>query len=643
MASSDRASRLPDWLAERLETAPREPGCYLMRDRAGAVVYVGKAQSLRARLGQYFSPSSGDTRFFVGLLDRVLGGIDVIVTSNPKEALVLENELIKRHQPRFNVKLRDDKSFLELRIGRTHPWPRLEVVRRRNRKHGDGAEYFGPYDSASAIRNTLRVVNRHFRLRTCTDSELRNRSRPCLEHQIGRCPAPCVLEVDRQGYEESLQDARLFLQGRGDALLTRLRAKMQAAAATLDFELAARCRDQIAAIERSLVRQSVDLPGSEDIDVIGLYREGAHGVVQVLEVRRGVLLGSRAHRLERVELDDEDVIEDFLAARYDEQPVPDLVLTPVPLADADLWTQLLGEQRGRRATVRHPQRGHKRRLLELAQRNAREAFESRRRRADDALRTLEGLQRRLGLRNLPARIECYDISNIQGTDPVGSMVVAIDGELAPRAYRHFKIRGPDTPDDFRMMYEVLTRRMRRGRDEGELPDLILIDGGKGQLGVAEAARSDLNLERDVELASLAKSRLLDEEGHVVRAPRGASGPASDDPERSQERVFRPNRKNPVPLRSNSNELYLLQRLRDEAHRFAIGHHRRRRRKRTLTAALDAIEGVGPSRRKALLTHFGSLDGVRRASLEDLIGVRGVSTALAARIHEALRPEVGAES
>ena len=629
MASSEKERRLPAWLVERLETAPREPGCYLMKGRRGEVVYVGKAKDLRARLGQYFSPSSGDTRFFVGLLDRVLGSIELIVMSNAKEALVLENELIKKHQPRFNVKLRDDKNFLKIRIGKTHAWPRLEVVRRKAR---DGADYFGPYDSASAIRNTLRVVNRHFRIRTCTDSEFRNRSRPCLEHQIGRCPAPCVRDVDRAGYEESLQEARLFLQGRGDALAERLRKKMLVAADALEFELAAHCRDQIAAIERSLVRQSVDLPGREDIDIVGLYREGAKGVVQVLEVRRGVLLASQAHPLDGVELPDEDVVEDFLAARYDRHTVPALVLTPTPLPDADAWEALLGEVRGKRVQLRHPRRGHKRRLLEMAERNAKEAFESRRRSATGALETLEGLKRRLGLRNLPARIECYDISNIQGTDPVGSMVVTLDGVLAPKAYRHFKIRGPDTPDDFRMMYEVISRRVKRGRDEGDLPDLIVVDGGKGQLRMAGAVLEDLGV-HDIELASLAKSRLLDEEGHVQRGRGGV--PTSDDPDRSPERVFRPGRKNPIVLRPNSNELYLLQRLRDEAHRFAITHHRKLRRKRTLTAALDAIAGVGPSRRRALLEHFGSLRGVRQATLQELTAVDGVSQTMAARIHEAL--------
>ncbi|MGB0590510.1 MAG: excinuclease ABC subunit UvrC [Myxococcota bacterium] len=622
----------PDWLKQRLARAPRAPGCYLMKDRSDRVVYVGKASDLRARLGQYFAPNTGDTRFFVGLLDRTLGDIDVIVTGNAKEALVLENELIKRHNPRFNVRLKDDKSFLCLRIGKTHEWPRVQVVRARNRKL-DGADYFGPYASSSAIRQTLRVINRHFGLRTCTDVEFKNRARPCLEHQIGRCPAPCVLPVDREVYGQHLEDVRLLLRGRSDTLVGRLEEKMAKASEELEFELAAHYRDQIQAIGRILERQNVDLKHRQDIDVIGLYREGADGAIQVLEVRRGVLVGASAYPLKGVELPDKDVIEDALWSRYDVHPVPDIVLTPQHLPDAALWSELLTELRGRKVSVTHPQRGDKRRLLEMATRNAEEHLASRVRNESDALATLEQLQKALGLRQLPARIECYDISNIQGTDAVGSMVVAMDGVISPKHYRHFKIRGEQTPDDYRMMQEVLSRRFKRGRDTPEMPDLILIDGGKGQLKVAQAILDELGLP-EVEAAGLAKSRLLDAEGHVMRGP-GTQKPSSSTTERSDERVFRPGRKNHVALRPNSNGMHLLVRLRDEAHRFAITHHRSRRRKRSITSALDAIKGVGPSRRKALLSHFGSVKRIREAEAATLTECAGISAALAARIHEAL--------
>ncbi|MEZ4265251.1 MAG: excinuclease ABC subunit UvrC [Myxococcota bacterium] len=625
---------LPEWLAERLESAPRSPGCYLMRDRQGEIVYVGKAKDLRARLAQYFTPGSTDTRFFVGLLDRVLAAIDLIVTQNNKEALVLENELIKQHQPRFNFKLRDDKNFLSIRIGKDHPWPRVEVVRRRK---SDGADYFGPYDSATAIRHTLRVVNRHFGLRTCRDGEFKNRVRPCLEYQIGRCPAPCVLEVDRAVYEERIQDTRLFLGGRGDALVARLREKMEASAEALDFELAAHYRDQIAAIERSLEKQTVKLPGDDDIDVVALYREGARGVIQVLELRRGVLRHSRSHQLKQVELPDEDVLDDFLTARSQASaPLPDVILMPLELADAETWGELLSERRGRKVRVHHPQRGTMRRLLTMAEENAKEAFNARAKSDGDALQTLEGLERRLGLSRPPTRIECYDISHIQGDETVGSLVVATDGALDKKEYRHFRLRGQTTPDDFFSMQQVLSRRFKRrgdGDDDGPgRPDLLLIDGGKGQLAVAVAVLEELGI-TDVEVASLAKSRVLDDDGHVSRQPRAK--PVSEVADRSPERVFRPGRKNPVVLHANSSELFLLQQLRDEAHRFAITHHRKRRQKRTLTSALDAIAGVGPARRKALLAHFGSVDGVRRASLDELAACPGLTPAVAEAVYASL--------
>ncbi len=601
-----------------------------MKDRLGEIIYVGKAKDLRARLGQYFGPNPGDTRFFVGLLDRVLGDIDVIIANNAKEALILENELIKRHQPRFNVKLKDDKNFLSIRIRRDHDWPRLDVVRRRKR---DKADYFGPYHSASAIRNTLRVVNRHFQLRTCRDSELRNRTRPCLEHQIGRCPAPCVGLADSERYAESVADVKLFLGGRGDKLKKRLEDKMQAASEQLEFELAARYRDQVRALERSLAPQNVLVGASGDIDVLGLYREGAELVVQVMHLRTGVLVGARGYRMSKTGLPDDEVIDGFLSAYYDgTRPVPDIVLTPLAIPDADTWTELLTESRGKRCELRFPQRGDKRRLVDLANANAETTFTAKKKAKEDSLATLERLQTRLKLQQLPRRIECYDISNIQGTDPVGSMVVAIDGEMTPSEYRIFKIRGLDTPNDFAMMQEVLMRRFARAIDEGSFPDLLLIDGGKGQLAVGIEVLSGLGV-ADVDIASLAKSRVLDEDGQVSRD--GHERPSSADIDRSPERVFRPGRKNPVILRQNSNELFLLQRLRDEAHRFAITHHKRLRSKRTLATVLEEIPGVGPARRRALLTHFGSLKRVRGASVDELTACPSISGDLAQRIADAL--------
>jgi len=332
---------LPDWLQHTLETAPRRPGCYLMRDRLDAIVYIGKAQDLRARLHQYFQPGTSDTRFFVGLLERVLSSIEVIIANTAKEALLLENELIKRHQPRFNVKLKDDKNFLNIRVGSEHPYPRLQVVRRRKK---DGADYFGPFHSASAIRQALKVVNRHFQIRTCRDSDFARRTRPCLQHQIGRCPAPCVLPVAPESYASQIEAVKLFLGGRGDRLIDDLRARMEGAAELLDFELAARYRDQIAAIERSLAPQRVVLQDAIDIDAIGLHREGETGVIAVLHLKGGVLIGSHPYPFRKSPLPDEALLDGFLSAYFDgTRPIPDLVLTPVPIPDAAVWAELLSE------------------------------------------------------------------------------------------------------------------------------------------------------------------------------------------------------------------------------------------------------------------------------------------------------------
>ena len=631
-------SDLPDWLAHTLETAPRSPGCYLMVDRLGETVYIGKAQDLRARLSQYFQPSTSDTRFFVGLLDKVLSRIDVIVTASVKDALLLENELIKRHQPRFNVKLKDDKNFLSIRItamGDEHPWPRLQIVRRRKK---DSADYFGPFHSATAIRQTLKVISRHFQLRTCRDSDFAARTRPCLQHQIGRCPAPCVLPVDRAAYSAELESVKLFLGGRGATLVARLKTAMQAASDDLAFELAARYRDQIAAIERSLAPQQVVTDDGLDVDALGLHREGESGVIAVLQLRQGVVIGAHPYPFRRSQLPDAELLDGFLTHYFDgTRPIPDLVLTPVAVPDADAWSGLLSESRGRKVTVREPLRGDKRRLVDLAAENARASFAARQKADGESAATVTALMAALDLPRRPERIECYDISNIQGTDQVASQVVATSGALNPSQYRTFRIQREATPDDFASMREVLTRRARRILKGEPAPDLIVVDGGKGQLAEAVAVLAELGL--DIPLAGLAKSRVLDEDGYVKKARRGPSrptGPSSDDVERSAERVFRPGREDPIVLPQNAAALFLLVQLRDEAHRVAITYHRKLRKKRTLTSALDTIPGVGPTRRKALLSHFGSVARLREATPEAIAAVPGVGLALAEKIAAGLR-------
>ena len=623
-------SELPAWLVKRLKEAPDRPGCYLMVDGKERVVYVGKALSLRKRLQQYFRPKSHDTRFFVGLLESILARIDLIVSQNDKEAYILEDSLIKRHLPRFNIRLKDDKSFLHIRLDRSVTWPRLEVMRRPREESGD---LFGPYASASSIRKTLDVVNRHFQLRTCTDSEFKIRRRPCLEHQIGRCPAPCVLEVEPGGYAANVEEVRLFLSGRGRDLIGHLEKQMAEAAEGLRFETAAGLRDRIAAIKRSLTPQSISFTTRRPMDAIGLYREGAQGSVDVLRVREGVLADVESYPQPKQELPSTELIEDFIRAYYETHPIPDTILVAAQLADAAGLSAFLSERKGGRTRVSCPKRGEKRRLVDLACANAKETMRATF--GEGMLRdaVLVGLKSRLGLSMLPRRIECYDISNIQGTEPVASMVVALDGALDKKAYRSFRIRSGDTPDDYRMMAEVLRRRLVRGVKEEALPDLIVLDGGRGQLGVASRILGELAIE-GVELASLAKERIEDEAGHIATS--GRSKPSSRGARHRPDRVFRPERKNAIHLPANSNELFLLQRLRDEAHRFALKYHKKLRRRRTLTSRLLQIEGVGPTRLKALLKHFGSLKALKAASAEDITQCPGLGQETARRIKRELQ-------
>ncbi len=605
---------------DRIKTFPTSPGVYLMKDRKDKVVYVGKAANLRARLRSYFA-RSGDERFFVRLLDQVLGDIEVVVTRTATEALLLEDQLIKTHQPRFNVQLKDDKNFLNLRLSTRHPFPRLEVVRRRKK---DGARYFGPYASATSIRQTLRLINRHFQLRTCSEGEFKNRSRPCLEYQIKRCPAPCVYEIVEGQYEESVRTVTLFLEGRGDELVTELRGKMEGASSDLDFERAAHFRDQARAVERSLERQSVVIRSLSDMDVFGVAREGPFVAVHVQRVRHGRIKHAKAHKLGRTEAPEDVLMSQFLDRYYGAtDEVPPEVLLPIGVEDTQLVEAWLTEKRGTRVNLRVPQRGQRRRLVELANRNAASTLKLDQDRETRAREVLVDLQRRLRLKSFPERIECFDISNVQGRDPVASMVVFTDGEPDKAEYRHFHIRTLDTPDDFAMMHEALSRRFQRMKSgDWEAPDLLVIDGGKGQLGIALAVLDELGVE-GVEAVGLAKARVLKEKTRDA------------DVRRSDERVFVPNVKDPIVLRQNSAPLYLLTRLRDEAHRFAITFHRKTRRKKRIGSVLDRIEGIGPARRRALLKRFGSVAGLKGATVEDMMDVKGISKALAERIAASL--------
>jgi excinuclease ABC subunit C len=662
-------------LKEKLDTLPTQPGCYLMKDRAGEVVYVGKATNLRARVGQYFQERSGDTRAFIPFLEDLLGDLEVMITPSEKDAVLLENELIKKYRPRFNVKLRDDKNFISLRLSTTHPYPRLEVVRRVRK---DGARYFGPFASASSIRETLSIVNRHFQLRTCTDPVMANRRRPCLQYQIKRCPAPCVYSVPQEEYRRSVEEVALFLEGKADELTAQIHGRMQDASGRLQYERAAQLRDQLQAIERSLEKQRTVLGELLDQDVLGYYREGPALEIHLLFFRSGRLSGGRSFGFSRQEFPTEELLESFLDQYYESGAlVPKELLLPLHLPDAEMRELWLSEKKGERVRVHVPERGEKVRLVEMAMENARQSHEEKARTRKSQLEALTRLQSRLRLPRLPRRIECFDISTFQGQLTVGSQVVFSDGEPDKSGYRLFKVRGEAAGDDFASMFQVLTRRLKRGLQEGGLPDLLVVDGGKGQLNVARAALKEAGLGlSDVPLAGLAKSRVLeDEERFAARqgfrvaqawaekagpepevpqiAAEGEGAPAPMAPaprlgrsrkkgrfvrseiERSPERVFLPGQKNPVVLRQNTSELFLLARLRDEAHRFAITYHRKLRRERNFRSVLEEIPGIGDKRKRALLAHFGSLKRIRAATAEEIAQVEGFNLQLAERVQRFL--------
>ncbi len=601
-------------IAAKLAQLPAAPGVYLMKDAAGAVFYVGKAKSLRDRVRSYFSGS--DTRAFVALLDQLLADLEVLLTHNEKEALLLEDDLIKRYRPRFNVKLVDDKRFLCLRLDLAQSAPRLEIVRRFA---DDGARYFGPYHSAHAIRETLKLINRHFRLRTCSDRVLATRRRPCLQHQLGRCPAPCVLPQTDGEYAANVTAVVDFLDGRTVELRAALAARMQAAAEALAFERAAQLRDQLRAVDRSLERQRLVTADFANRDVVGLYRQGGEVALHLMRTRGGRLVDARRFAFSDNDLPTAELLADF-GARYYQAPelIPDEILFPPMMEWQAALADVLSEKAGRPVRVLVPRRGDKRRLVELAEQNARQAFRDQQREQGAARTALERLQRGLHLRRPPERLECFDISHLGGREIVAAAVRFEQGVPRKQLYRRYRVRSLAGQDDFAALYEVLSRRARRGLEEGDLPELIVIDGGKGQLAAAHAALSDHGVD-DVELVGLAKARRQD---------------GGDEAPRSPERVFVLGQKNPVVLRQDSAELFLLTRARDEAHRFAVSYQRRRR-SAAVGSRLEQLPGVGPARRRALLAAFGSLAGVKAASEAQL--ARVVGPRLAAELRRRLAP------
>lgn len=600
-------------LSEKIRSFPTSPGVYRMYAADGAVLYVGKARNLRQRVKSYFGNTDGrpQVRF---LMARVTE-IEFTVTDTEKEALLLENTLIKQHQPRYNLNLKDDKTFFSLRIDLSERFPRFTVVRKFTR---DGARYFGPYVSATAAREVLHQIQRMFPLRHYPLKSCMNRPRPCLYHQIGQCSAPCHNRITVEDYRLLADGAILFLEGKSRDLVNGFRQRMKEAAQEMRYEEAAHWRDLLQAVDTTLERQKMVTPGG-DSDILGLARDGERLAVAVLFVRGGSLSGSTVLHGSG-ELDDADALSSFIQSYYgDERAVPDNLLLPLELEDSAILAEWLSEQRGRKVRLHCPQRGDKSDMVALAIRNAQAALKEKfaAERSIDAV--LKELQQKLVLPCLPGRIECYDISTLQGKNSVGSGVAYLDGLPDKDRYRRYRIRDVQGQDDFGMLKEVFSRRFSMERIEAwGLPDLVVVDGGIGQLNSTLAVVEELGLSEQLHLVSLAKSRVQgDGRNSTV--------------ERSEERVFLPGRRNPVKMRQDSAELKLLAAIRDEAHRFAITYHRTLRDRETLHSALREIPGVGPRRARLLLVRFGSLEGVRQATAEELSAVAGIGPDLAMAI------------
>ncbi len=598
-------------LKEKLQILPDLPGVYLMKNERGAVIYVGKASSLRERVRSYFHKSASLSPRTESMVQHITD-IEWMVTGSDLEAFILENNLIKKYKPRYNVILRDDKSYPFLRLANEDNFPRITVVRRIKQ---DGALYFGPYVPAGAMRETLKIIKRVFPLATCKIDLNKRYDRPCIEYDIGRCTGPCVGAVTVEGYKKVVRDVRFFLEGKDRELLRTMRKRMNAESEKLNFEEAAKIRDRIFNIEKVIERQRIVSAEVRDIDVIGIAREGHSADLQVLFFRGGMLVGRNDIFHEKADgISDDEMLLSFIEQYYSRDVlIPDSILVPAEITDAELVEKWLSERRNGRVEIIAPKRGKKLGMLRLAIENAREAIKGHGKKAEDRDKQTEALQRLLELPVIPDRIEAFDISNIFGADAVGSLVVWQDGRLRKEDYRHYKIKTVTGSDDFAMMGEVVSRRYSRVKTgKAELPDLIVIDGGKGQLNAAIDVLDGLGI-MDIAIIGLAKAR-----------------------EDKVDRVFLPGASEAIELDAKSSATHLLQRIRDEAHRFAISYHRKLRGKEAMLSELDKIKGIGRGRKLSLLKYFGSIESLRSAGVEDLMKAPKMTKRAAEALYQELR-------
>ena len=595
---------------EVLKSLPSSPGVYLLKDKKGRLLYIGKAKNLRIRLRSYLTQNVvKDQRPQIPYLMQEICDLDYFVTQNERDALLLENSLIKQKKPKYNIRLKDDKNYASLRLDPREKFPKLTYTRRVLR---DGAMYYGPFASGQALRQTKRLIHKIFPLRDCTDEKFKRHStRPCLNYYMKLCLGPCAGKVDKGRYGEVVEQTKVFLKGERKEIIRLLCTNMNKASEELRYEEAAHYRDQIELLKRHL---GVDLHISSslmDKDVVGFYRDAQFVEFVVLFSRGGAIIDMVEYPFNNATWEDEEIVREFIGQLYGgERFIPQEIIIPLRFEGVEALREWLSEKRGKKIRITVPKRGANLKLLEIACRNAEESF---RRRSPEKQKELSLLQRvkdSLSLSKIPFSIECFDISNIQGNIAVASMVRFEDGKPAKSRYRRYRIKTVFGANDYAMIYEVLQRRLKRAEEEDwELPELILIDGGKGQLNIVHQVLSELGFLDKVKLASIAKGR---EEGEI-------------------DKIYIPGRKDPVPLTKNSQELLFLMRIRDEAHRFAITYHKKLRAKKAFESQLDLIKGIGKRRREILLRHFGSISGIRGASIEEISSIPGMNRRIAQEI------------
>ena len=600
--------------ADFLKTIPHAPGVYLMLDKKSAILYVGKAKDLQKRLASYARFSGTEHNKTTVMLERV-EKVETIITRTEKEALILEASLIKQHKPRYNIILRDDKNYPLIKVTLQEEWPRVMMTRRRK---NDGARYFGPYASASSMWSTLKLITTLFPLRRCKGETLCPRKRPCLNGQMKHCLAPCVNRSPevRDKYREHVDKIIMILEGRSTALVARLHQQMQLDSEALEFERAALIRDQIQALSHTLEKQVVVAGHAKDQDIFGLIRKDAAVSIAILFIRSGIISGSRTYFLEDPFGDDQALLSQVLNQYYFHGVnLPQEILLPIVPDDLEVLTEHFSELLDGKVTISIPRRGDRMQLISMAQANAEQVFADHENKERSWQSLAAAMQRKLHLDRPPARIECLDISNIGGRQAVGSLVSFEQGQPKTAGYRHYKIKGVAGPDDYAMMGEVLERRLTKGVSENNLPDLFVVDGGRGQLGMALHVAKDLGIMEDLDWIGIAKER--EDEG---------------------EKLYKPGRKNPIILPQHDPVLLYLMRIRDEAHRYGITFHRKLRQKSTLASELDQIPRVGPTRKKALLKYLGSLKQIKAAPVDQLAEVTGIGPELAREIHTFFHPK-----